>query len=425
MGNVGKYFRGCNIWAEYSGLTWLVEELDTACSTTRAIADGLMLLGRGGQRVSALGRALLAGELASLPRWTRPCPRSSRPLVTAAVLPHGLHGNAFMPHGHFNANYRKVVEKGFGAIRQEALDRLEEMQGRIWGKDAEKYFFYRSIVITCDSVILFSKRYAAECRTQAQDTADGKRRTELLQMADSLDWIMENPARTFREALQACLLYHIIMNIEGSYLGLTIGRIDQHVGDYLTADLKAGRITLEEAQEVMDCFFLKMGDLFVSGPVGLTRVIGAYSNNMRMTLAGRKPDGSDATNEATYLCLQSAARLKLHDPTLSLGLHRDSPVELMRGWHRNGKTVGGIPTLENVDLIIDILHKRGLAIEDARNYCVVGCIEVTGSGGEFANPSAPFSRTFLNINNVLLQAINNGTNPQNNRPGRAAHGLSL
>ena len=416
VGNVGKHFRGCCIWAEYGGLTWLVEELDNGVFDKKETSDGFMLLGQEDREylrsvepfwlefsVTAKVDAALPGELETL--------------VNAAVLPHRLQGNAFLPHGHFNANYRKVVEKGFGAIRQEALDRLEQMHGRIWSRDAEKYFFYRSVVISCDSAILFSKRYAAECRAQAQGTADEKRRSELSQMADSLDWIMENPARTFCEALQACLLYHIIINIEGSYLGLTMGRIDQHVGDFLNADLKAGRITMEEAQEVMDCFFLKMGDLFVSGPVFLTRVIGAYSNNMRMTLGGRKADGSDATNEATYLCLQSAARLKLHDPTLSLGLHKDSPVELMQAGIETAKIVGGIPTLENVDLIIDILHKRGLAIEDARNYCVVGCIEVTGSGCEFANPSAPFSKTFLNINNVLLQAINNGTNPQNNRPG--------
>jgi pyruvate formate-lyase/glycerol dehydratase family glycyl radical enzyme len=416
VGNVGKYFRGCNIWAEYSGLTWLVDELDSGVFDKKAVADGFMLLDEEDREYLRSLEAFWRENWVSA-TVDAAMPEELETLVTAAVLPHGPVANAFMPHGHFNANYRKAVEKGFGALRQEACDRLEEMRGRIRGNNGERYFFYRSIVIACDSAILFSKRYAAECRAQAQGMAEEKRRAELLQMADSLDWIMEHPSRTFREAVQCCLLYHIIMNIEGSFLGLTIGRIDQHTGDYLKADLETGRITIEEAQEVMDCFFLKMGDLFVSGPVPLTRVIGAYSNNMRMTIGGRKPDGSDATNEATYLCLQSAARLKLHDPTLSLGLHRDSPKEAWEAGIETAKIVGGIPTLENTDLIIDILHKRGLAIEDARNYCTVGCVETTGSGCEFANPSGPFSKTFLGINNVLLQAINNGVNPQNNKQG--------
>jgi formate C-acetyltransferase len=167
----------------------------------------------------------------------------------------------------------------------------------------------------------------------------------------------------------------------------------------------------------MDCFFLKSADLFFNGPERLIHVTGAYSNNVRITIAGRTTDGSDATNEATYLCLQSAARLKLHDPTLSMGIHKDSPEGLLEAGIETSKIVHGIPCIENADLIIDVLHKRGLTIEDARNYCVVGCVELTGSGCEWANVSGPFSNTWVNINNVLLQAINNGINPQNNKQG--------
>ena len=236
-------------------------------------------------------------------------------------------------------------------------------------------------------------------------------------MADSLDWIMENPARNFHDALQICLLYQYILLIEGNYLGLTIGRLDQHVGDYLKTDLDTGRLTMDEAQELMDCFFIKTADLFFSGPIIITRVAGSYSNNLRITIGGRKPDGSDATNEATFLCLQSAARLKLHDPTLSLGIHDDSPAELIEAGIETSKIVYGIPCIENADLIIDVLHRRGLAIEDARNYCVIGCVELSGSGCEWSNVSSPCSQGFMNIINILLQAINNGINPQNNQPG--------
>ena len=322
-----------------------------------------------------------------------------------------------VPSGHYNANYRKAVAKGFGAIKQEALEKIDEMKGKISAHDPEKYFFYRAIVISCYSAMLYSKRYAEECRRQANGIVDTKRREELLKMTDSLEWIMENPARTFHEALQVCILYQYILLIEGNYLGITIGRLDQHVGDYLNADLKAGRITMDEAQELMDCFFIKTADLFFSGPIMISRVAGAYSNNLRITISGRKPDGSDATNEATFLCLQSASRLKLHDPNLSLGLHRDSPDELIEAGIETSKIVYGIPCIENTDLIIDVLHKRGLAIEDARNYCVIGCIELSGSGCEWSNVSSPFSKGFINIVNVLIQSINNGINPQNKKPG--------
>ncbi len=422
VGNVGQHVRGCSLWPEWGGISWLADELDSGAYDKRTAVDAYMTIDEPDREyvrsvepfwrencISATVDAAMPPEVATL--------------ANASVTSYGPQGNAFVPSGHFNANYRKAVEKGFGAIKKEASEKLDQLRGKITGDDAEKYFFYSAVVICCDAVSLFSKRYASECRAQAERAVDEARRAELLRMADSLDWIMENPARTYHEALQVCFFYHMILSIEGSYLGLTIGRVDQHVGDYLRADLEAGRITLDQAQELMDCFFLKMADLFLSGPAGLMRVVGAYSNNMRITIAGRKPDGSDATNEATYLCLQSAARLQLHDPNLSLCLHKDSPADLWEAGIETAKKVGGIPTLDNADGIAEIMHKRGLAVEDARNFCVCGCVEYSGSGCDFANASGPFSKTFFNINNILLQAINNGVNPQNNLPGGLSTGF--
>jgi pyruvate formate-lyase/glycerol dehydratase family glycyl radical enzyme len=415
VGNMAKTFRGCCLWPEYGGLGWLIEELDSGVFDKKGIKDGFMYMDNEDREyvhsVDDFWRKnCIAAKLSSA------LPDELHTLENTGV---GLDSftNGSAPSGHYNANYRKAVEKGFGAIKREAMEKLDEMSGNIGAHDPEKYFFYKAIVISCDSAILYAKRYAEECRKQAEGIVDTNRRAELLKMADFLDWIMENSARTFHEALQVCILYQYILLIEGNYLGITIGRLDQHVGDYLKADLETGRITMDEAQELMDCFFIKTADLFFSGPLMISRVAGSYSNNLRITIGGRKPDGSDATNEATFLCLQSSARLKLHDPNLSLGLHKDSPDELLEAGIETSKRVNGIPCIENADLIIDILHKRGLAIEDARNYCVVGCIELSGSGCEWSNVSSPFSKGFINIVNVLIQAINNGINPQNKQPG--------
>ena len=415
VGNMSKTFRGCCLWPEYGGLGWLIEELDSGQFDKKQVKDGFMYMDDEDREYVHLAEAYWH-ENCIAAKLTAAMPEELYALANTGV---GIDPFSIgtVPSGHYNANYRKAVAKGFGAIKQEALEKIDEMKGKISAHDPEKYFFYRAIVISCDSAMLYSKRYAEECRRQANGIVDTKRREELLKMTDSLEWIMENPARTFHEALQVCILYQYILLIEGNYLGITIGRLDQHVGDYLNADLKAGRITMDEAQELMDCFFIKTADLFFSGPIMISRVAGAYSNNLRITISGRKPDGSDATNEATFLCLQSASRLKLHDPNLSLGLHRDSPDELIEAGIETSKIVYGIPCIENTDLIIDVLHKRGLAIEDARNYCVIGCIELSGSGCEWSNVSSPFSKGFINIVNVLIQSINNGINPQNKKPG--------
>lgn len=101
---------------------------------------------------------------------------------------------------------------GFGAIKKQCEEHMAAMRGKVFGADAAKYNFYRTTAIVCDAAILLSKRYAEECRRQAEaKAADDPRKAELLKMADSLDWIMENPARNTWEALQVVLLYHMML----------------------------------------------------------------------------------------------------------------------------------------------------------------------------------------------------------------------
>ena len=408
VGNVGKYFRGVNVWAEY-GLDWLLNDFDSGDFDRRDNNGSDFIMPQ--EDRDYIRSAADFWRQNGISALVSPCmPEDLNYVSHAHVTPHNPKFGMGTPHGHFNANYRKVVVKGFGAIRAEAQERLEELRGQVWGKDAEKLFFYQAIVICCDAAIAFSKRFAAECRRQAETQTDEKRRGELLQMADSLDWIMEHPCRTYWEACQAIYLYCLMLNIEGNYLGLTIGRFDQQAGDLLEADLAAGRLTKEQAQEITDCFCLKVADLMVSGSKFMMHQF-SYSNNMRLTLSGRKKDGSDATNACTYMVLQTIARLKLHDPTLSLCVHKDTPADLWEAGIETAKICGGIPTLDNTDLIIKVLQERGLPLEEARNFCMIGCVEISGSGCEFSNVSGPFSKTHLSIANVVLQAINDGVNP--------------
>jgi len=420
VGNVGKYFRGCCLWAEYGGLRWLEDEIKTGAYDRRDSKTAYMTLLQE-DRDYLISAADFWEENGIGAKLNAALPDEAETLESTGVLMINSTKKTTSPPGHFNANYRKAISRGFGSIRAEALERLDELRGRVFGADAEKYYFYKAIVISCDAIIEFSKRYAAECR-RVSGSAGQARRAELLKMADSLDYIVENPARTFHEAVQVMFLYHLVLNIEGQYLGLTLGRVDQHVGDYLEADIAAGRITEEEAQEILDCFFIKVGDLFLSGPSFMTEFLGSYSNNMRMTIGGRKPDGTDATNRVTFMLLQCSARLKLHDPTLSLCIHPETPDTLWEAGIETAKINGGIPTFDNCDLVISVLQDRGMSIEDARNFCIVGCVEISGSGCDYSNVSAPFSNTFIGIGNVAIQAMNNGVNPFNGVQGGLSTG---
>ncbi len=420
-GNSGKYYRGAVFAVEYSGMGWLPGELENGTFDNRTLAEGRFNLSQEDrEHLLSFTDYWEDKNHSSYLQFTMP--EELDAIATANVIPYAPLMFA-AHHGHFNANYEKLLTKGLGAIRKDAQERLDALRGNICGNDAEKYYFYKAVEICCDAAIIFSKRLAAEAKQQADALPDGKRRQELLIMSDTLGWIMEKPARNFRDAIQAVFLYHLILCLEGTFGGQTIGRFDQHLGEYLDADLKSGSITKEEAQELVDCFCLKVAGV-MSGMPGTAAVIaGAYTGNMRLTISGRKKDGSDATNKVTYMTLQAIARLKLHDPTMSLCLHKDSPKALWEAGIETSRLVGGNPTLDNADLVIDMLHKNGLTKEDARNFCVIGCVELSGSGCEFANVSGPFSKSFMNSANLVLQAINDGKNIVSDQQGGVHSGF--
>ncbi len=416
VGNLGKYYRGCPFAVEYDGAAWLINELRTGDFDRREAADGwarMLQEDRDYFLDPAFEEYWRDRKLSAYVDGFMP--EGFEKVVCGGVLPYIPEGNCRSPHGHFNPNYAKVINRGFGSIRDEAAEALRTQTGDIAHADIEKMQFYRAVIEVSEAMIIYSGRYGAECERQAAQCADEARRQELLNMADSLCHIMEHPARTMREAMQAILLYHYALSLDGNLIGLTIGRIDQMLYPFYEKDMEEGRLTKESAEELMDCFFLKLTEFTMSGAVPFMQFYGAYTSNQRLTLAGRKKDGSDATNAVTYLCLRSAGRLKLHDPTLSLCVHSDSPAELIEAGLETNKLVGGAPTFENTDLIIDVMRKRGRTLEDARNFCIVGCVELTSSGCEFGNISGPFSRSFFNLNNLVNQAINNGVNPMNGK----------
>jgi formate C-acetyltransferase len=132
-----------------------------------------------------------------------------------------------------------------------------------------------------------------------------------------------------------------------------------------------------------------------------------------MSLGGVKKDGSDATNEVSFLMLQAMGRLHLHEPPLSLRVHKGTPAALWEAAIACTKEVGGIPTLQNDDIIIPTLLERGFTLEDARDYCIIGCVEPAGAGNDFPRCGGCGRATYLNMGNMLVMLINGGKNPLN------------
>jgi formate C-acetyltransferase len=328
------------------------------------------------------------------------------------VTVYGDKGICAAPVGHFCTNYDKAIRVGFGAVRDEAKAKMADMEGKMAADTIKQYNFYRSVVIVCDGMITLSKRYANEATRQAQVCTDPVRKTELENMAESLNWIMENPARTFQDAIQIMFLYQIGMCLHNNMHAPTFGRVDQYLGSFYEADLKAGRITPEAAQEIYDLFSLKVAEMNKIWSAGTTLAVSGYTVGQLMTLGGVDKDNHDATNAVTYMMLQTAARLELHDPPLSLRIHQNTPEALWEAALETTKICGGVPTFENDDIIIpSLMRNNRMNLESARNYCLIGCVEPAGCGDEWPACGGSGGEAYWNMPMAIVHAINDGHNP--------------
>jgi formate C-acetyltransferase len=337
--------------------------------------------------------------------------------------------------GHYIGNFDKVTNVGFGEVRRQALELIAAHKGKIFGDWAKKQVFYTAVVRVCDAAILLSKRYAAACRVKAGFVAEPERRAELLRMADSLDWIMENPARTYWEGLQAHVFYELMLQADCQQHGQSMGRVDKHVGHLLEKEFEAGAITEELAQEYSDAFVLRLCDIIVvhGGMLNNRRVIELNAAGMNaymaiysamtatggivLTLGGCKPDGTDDSNRATYCLLQTYGRMHLTDPTVGLRIHKNTPDAIWRLGIESSKICGGMPQFQNDEVIIPALIKVGFSVEDAYNYGIVGCVEPGGDGNEWSASGNNGGESVWNLMEVMQLVINGGVNP---RTGKTA-----
>ncbi|NLA85966.1 MAG: hypothetical protein GX847_01525, partial [Clostridiales bacterium] len=150
--------------------------------------------------------------------------------------------------GHFNPNYERAVTVGFGAVRQMAQEKLDEIVRHTTADNVRSELFYRGLIKVCDGMILMSKRYAEGCRKKAETAATPERRAELLKMADSCEWIIENPARNLWEGFQTIFFYWYLIIADGTHWADSPGLIDSFLGPLMENDIKTGALTHEQAQ---------------------------------------------------------------------------------------------------------------------------------------------------------------------------------
>ncbi len=321
----------------------------------------------------------------------------------------GVQAMRFM--AHFTAGYEKVLEKGFLGIKRDAEERLARLD-LADPEDLRKIPFLKAVIMAMEAAAEIGERFAAKTRELAETEKDARRKTELLKIAEACDWIPANPARTFSEALQSVWFTHILHGWEVSATGGTSpGRADQYLYPYYEKDMQEGRITKEEAQELIDCWFMRHSQYLSLTSLEFAHSAYGHSPGHHIDVGGLKADGSDATNELSYMFIEAMMHTPgMVEPTLGLLVHSKTPDDLLIKGCQLTSLGGGYPMFINHDVIVANLLSRGtvggppVTIEIARRFgSSSGCIEPTVN-----NMDSGFTQARLNAPQVLEFVLTNG-----------------
>ena len=287
-------------------------------------------------------------------------------------------GNCGAVPGHLIPNYPRVLQKGWRAIRAEA-DALT----RHPASTPEQRNLARAISMCADGVHALAGRYAAEAARLAAQEGDPQRQAELAESARICHKVPWEPAETFPEALQSLWFTHMALLAAESYPGpgVSPGRVDQYLYPYYKADLEAGRLTIEETKEWLQCLWIKHNYAYdFQGWVGTNQGINSSFGQL-ITLGGMDERGEDASNELTYLMLDVIEELNLLEPKPNVRLHAGTPDRLLERVVEMIAGSQGSPCLLNFDEnSIAGLRWAGLPEEKLWNYAPVGCLENTLQG---------------------------------------------
>lgn len=319
------------------------------------------------------------------------------------------------PLAHTIQDYRSVIEKGLSGLMQEIRQEMEQLDIRNpeGMTTLERRNQMKGMLIAAEAMITYAHRNADYAQQLAENENDKKRKAELVQMAKNCRQVPEYPARTWWEALQ-CI--HFLRAGTALIEGMdshSLGRFDQYMLPILKRDLEAGEISRKQAQELLECLFLKWNEstAFTMG-IGCPR-----GNNDKINLGGIDTQGYDATNELTYMLLEAHAHVHLTDPALSVRINHETPDTLLHAALDVLRLGGGLPLLLNDNAIIPgMVSNCGVSLKDARNYGDVGCQEnVTDPNMTGADTSGRQNGGFFSLVKPIELAIWNGVNPCNGK----------
>lgn len=394
VGSATKSPRGCQVFPEYS-FEWLEAEFDTVehrsadpfyiSEETKATLSEVYRYWKG-KTTSELATSYMSDE-------------AKRAIAHNVFTPGNYFYNGI---GHLTPNYQKVLAVGFRGIVREA----EEALAKLSAGDADyakRSQFLRAVILSCRAASDYAKRYSELATAKAKTETSLSRKKELEDIAAVCRRVPEYGAESFREACQSFWFVQMLLQVESSGHSISPGRFDQYMYPYYKKDLERGTLTREEAQELMDCVWVKLNDLNKCRDAASAEGFAGYSLFQNLIAGGQDENGRDVTNDLSFMSVTATEHVFLPQPSFSVRVWNGSPHEFLIRAAELTRTGIGFPAYYNDEVIIPALQSRGLSLADARDYNIIGCVEPQKAGktdgwhdAAFFNMCRPLEMVFSN-----------------------------
>jgi pyruvate formate-lyase/glycerol dehydratase family glycyl radical enzyme len=299
--------------------------------------------------------------------------------------------------GHIAPNLEHWLRVGPAGIVANAKEKARSSTGA--HRD-----FYEAVAIVNEAVMEFMLRYSALADTMAEDESDAARRSDLAEVSDVCRVLSESPASTFHEAFQSIWFLYIVLQMESNASSFSPGRLDQILYPYYQADMESGRLNQEHALELVECFWLKCNQVVYLRNSTSARYFAGFPVGINIAVGGQTAPGVDGTNALSYLMLKAQEHIELSQPNFSARLWSGSPAEFLDYCSEVIGHGSGMPQIFNDESIIPALVNQGIPLEEAVNYAVVGCVELTTPGNNLGWSDA----AMFNMVKALELTINDG-----------------
>jgi formate C-acetyltransferase len=306
--------------------------------------------------------------------------------------------------------YRVALEKGVEYIIEDAASREAALKNEasLDEEKRQKVEFYQAIQKAMEGVIAYAQNLSKEAARLAEKEQDPTRKENFLKMAEVCSQVPAKQARTFREAVNSIWIVQVAIHAENINMAMSPGRLDQVLYKYYKEDIDKGALTVKEAMELVGCLWLKLNDNTNLVPETAEELWGGAGTVPAVTVGGVDENGEDAVNDLTYIMLRVTELLKTRDPSLNARYHYEKNSKEYRnrvaGVIVNTKAV---PAFLNDVVNVEVLRNQGTDLKHARDYAVIGCVELGVPGRSYDASSA----IMLNLVSVLELALNNGKRP--------------